>query len=139
MDLVEEEEAATAAAMAVMEVAATAAAMAVMEAAATAVAMAVMEVAATAAAMAVMEAAATAAAMAVMEAAATAAAIIDLIALTLINHLEQKVGKTEVMEILLKTLYMKVGGAEEKEEFPTRAMLQTKQVRNPFFQGMLLI
>ena len=63
------------------------------------------------------------------EVAAMAAAII---ALTLINLLEQKVGKTEVMEILLITLNTKMGGVEEKGECPMRAMLQTRQISNPF-------
>ena len=67
------------------------------------------------------------------------AAIMDLIALTLINLLEQKVGKTEVMEILLITLNMKMVGAEEKGECPMRAMLQTRQISNPFLQALSLI
>jgi len=58
--------------------------------------------------------------------------ILDLIILTLTNLLEQKVGKIEVMEILLKTLNMKMVGAGEKGEYPMRAMLQTRQIRNPF-------
>ena len=74
-----------------------------------------------------------------MAVAATAVAILNLIALTLINLLEQKVGKIEVMEILLKTLNMKVVGAEEKGEFPMRAMLQTRQISNPFLQALSLI
>jgi len=77
--------------------------------------------------------------MEVKEVAATAAVIMDLIALKLINLLEQKVGKTEVMEILLITLNMKMGEAEEKGESPMRAMLQTRQISNPFLQVMLLI
>jgi len=44
----------------------------------------------------------------------------------LINLLEQKVGKTEAMEILLITLNMKMVGAEEKGECPMRAMLQMR-------------
>jgi predicted RNA-binding Zn ribbon-like protein len=102
---------------------------------------AAMEVEATAAAiMAAMEVAATAAAiMAAMEVAATAAAIMDLISLTLINLLEQKVGKTEVMEMLLTTLNMKMVGAEEKGECPMRAILQTRQISNPFLQELSLI
>ena len=95
-----------------------------------------------AATVAVMMAAATAATVAVIMAAATAAtaaAIMDLIALTLINLLEQKVGKTEVMEILLITLNMKMVGAEEKGECPMRAMLQTRQISNPFLQALSLI
>ena len=66
------------------------------------------------------------------EVAATAMAIMDLVALMLINHLEQKVGKTEVMEIPLITLNTKMVGAEEKGECPMRAMLQMKQISNPF-------
>ena len=90
--------------------------------------------------MAVMEAAATAVAiMVAMEVAATAAAIMDLIALTLINLLEQKVGKIEVMEILLKTLNMKVVGAGEKGECLMREMLQMRQINNPFLQALWLI
>ena len=77
--------------------------------------MVAMEVAATAAViMVAMAAAATAAVIMVAMAAAMAAVIMDLIALMLINLLEQKVGKTEVMEILLITLIMKMVGAEEK-------------------------
>ena len=49
-------------------------------------------------------------------AAATAVAILDLVALSLINPLVQKVGKIEVMEILLKTLNMKMVGVGEKED-----------------------
>jgi len=59
--------------------------------------------------------------------------------LMLINPLEQKVGKTEVMEILLKTLNTKMVGAEEKGDCPMRAMLQTRQISNPFLQALLLI
>ena len=70
---------------------------------------------------------------------ATVVVILNLIVPTLINLLEQKVGKTEVMEILLKTLNMKVVGAEEKGECLTRAILQTRQIRNPFLQALLLI
>ena len=85
------------------------------------------------------EAATAVAIMAAMVVAATAAAIMDLIALTLINHLEQKVGKTEVMEILLKTLNTKQVGAGENGDSPMRAMLQTRQIRNPFLLALLLI
>ena len=66
------------------------------------------------------------------EKAATVVGTLDPIALTLINLLEQKVGKTEVMEILLITLNMKMVGVEEKEECLMRTMLQTRQVNNPF-------
>ena len=77
-------------------------------------------------------------AVVIMAAATVAAtvAILNLIALILINHLEQKVGKTEVMEILLITLNMKMVGAEEKGECPMRAMLQTRQISNPFLQEL---
>ena len=97
-----------------------------------------MEAAATVAAiMVVMEAVATVAAiMVVMEAAATVAAIMDPIALTLIHLLEQKVGKIEAMEILLIILNMKMVGVEEKGVCPMTAMLQTRQINNPFLQVM---
>ena len=70
---------------------------------------------------------------------ATVVVILNLIALILINLLEQKVGKIEVMEILLKTLNMKMVGAGEKGECPMRAMLQTRQISNPFLQVLSLI
>ena len=83
---------------------------------------------------------ATAAAMEVaMEVVIIAAAMEGvIIALMLINLLEQKVGKTEVMEILLKTLNTKVAGVGEKEEFLMRVMLPMKQINNPFLQDQLL-
>jgi len=62
-------------------------------------------------------------------------AILNLIALTLINLQGQMDGKTEVMEILLKMLNMKVAGAGEKGEFQMRAMPQMKQISNPFLQA----
>jgi len=58
--------------------------------------------------------------------------ILNLIPPTLINLPEQKVGKIEVMEILLKILNMKVAGAGEKGECPMKAMLQMRQISNPF-------
>ena len=58
--------------------------------------------------------------------AVTEVAIMDLIIPTLINLLEQKVGKTEAMEIHLITLNMKMVGVEEKEECLMRTMLQTR-------------
>ena len=64
--------------------------------------------------------------------AAMVVVILDLIAHILINLLEQKVGKIEVMEILLKTLNMKMVGAGEKGECPKKAMIQMRQVSNPF-------
>jgi hypothetical protein len=114
---------------AAMEVAATAVAI---EVAATAVAiMVAMEVAIMVAMEVVAMEVAIMVAMEVvaMEVAAMAMAII---ALTLIILLEQKVGKTEAMEILLITLNMKMVGAGEKGECPMRAMLQTRQINNPF-------
>ena len=62
----------------------------------------------------------------------TAVGILNLIALTLINLLERKVGKIEVMENLPKTQNMKVVGVGEKEECPMIVMLQMRQIRNPF-------
>ena len=70
---------------------------------------------------------------------ATVVVILNLIAFTLINLLGQKVGKTEVMEILLKTLNMKVGGAGEKGECLMRVMLQTRRIKNPSLQEPSLI
>ena len=61
---------------------------------------------------------------------ATAVVALILILLTLINLLEQRVGKTEVMENLLKTQNMKVVGAGEKEVFPMRVMLQMRIISN---------
>ena len=78
-------------------------------------------------------------AAAVMAVAVMAVVIMDLITLTLINPLGQKVGKIEVMEILLITLNMKMVGAEEKEEYQMRAMPQTRQISNPFLQALSLI
>ena len=80
---------------------------------------------------------ATAVAMAVeiiMEATAVAMAveILNLIILIRINLPEQKVGKIEVMETLLKTLNMKVVEVEEKEEFQIRVMYQVRIINNPF-------
>jgi hypothetical protein len=76
---------------------------------------------------------------AAMEVVAMEVVILDPIALTQINLLEQKVGKTEVMEMLLTTLNMKMVGAEEKGECPMRAILQTRQISNPFLQELSLI
>ena len=64
--------------------------------------------------------------MAVDMVVAMAAGILNLIALTQINLLVQMVGKIEVMEILLKTLNMKVVEAEEKGEFQMRTILQAR-------------
>ena len=71
--------------------------------------------------------------------AVTAAAILNLITLILISLLEQKVGKTEAMEILLKILNMKAVGAGEKGESQMREILQTRQIRNPFLSALTLI
>ena len=70
---------------------------------------------------------------------ATEVVILDLIALTPINLLEQKVGKTEVMEILQKTPNTKVVGAGEKGECLVRVMLQMRQINNPFLLVLSLI
>ena len=59
-------------------------------------------------------------------------AVIPNLIVLLLNLLEQKAGKIEVMEILLKTLNMRVVGAGEKGEYPKRVTLQTRQIRNPF-------
>ena len=71
--------------------------------------------------------------------AVTVAVILNLVALTLINPLGQKVGKIEVMGILLKTPNMKMVEVGEKGEFPMRAMLQTRQIKNSFLQARPLI
>ena len=111
MDLVEEEEAVAMGAVITVEAMAVA-----MGAVITAEAMAV-----------AMGAVITVEAMAeVITVEAMGAVITDLIALTLTNRQEQKVGKTEVMETLLKTLNMKIVGVGEKGEFPTRTILQTR-------------
>ena len=62
-------------------------------------------------------------AMVVAMAAATAVVILNLMLLIAINPLGQKVGKTEVMETLLKILNLKVEEVEEKEVFPARGIL----------------
>jgi amino acid transporter len=126
VDLVEEEEVAMVVVIAV-------AAMVAVIAVATEVVIAV-------AAMVVVIAVATEVVIAVAtEVVIAVAAMVVVIVLTLINLLEQKVGKTEVMEILLKTLNMKVVGAGEKGAYLMIAMLQMKQISNPFFQALSLI
>ena len=75
----------------------------------------------------------------VIAVAAMAMLPLDLIVLSLINLLEQKVGKIEVMEIHLKILNMRVGGAGEKGECRMIAMLQARQIKNPFLQALSLI
>ena len=64
--------------------------------------------------------------------AVTAAAILNLIPLIPINPLVQKVGKIEVMGILLKILNMKVAGVGEKGEFQMEVMLLMMKISNPF-------
>jgi hypothetical protein len=71
-----------------------------------------------------------------MEVVAMEVVILDPIALTQINLLEQKVGKTEVMEILLIILNMKMVELGEKGECPRRAILETRQISNPFLQAL---
>ena len=78
-----------------------------------------------------------AATVAEIMAAATVAVVTDLpirnlMLLTVINPLVQKVGKIGAMVALLKTLNLKVEGVGEKEEFPARVILQTMKIRNPF-------
>ena len=51
---------------------------------------------------------------------ATVVAIVNPMLLTAINPLEQKVGKIEAMENLLKTLNLKVEEVGEKGEFLVR-------------------
>ena len=63
------------------------------------------------------------------------AAILILMLLIPINLLVQKVGKIEVMEILLKTLNLKVEEVEEKEEFPTRVIPQLIKISTLFLQA----
>ena len=134
MDLVEGEEVAMAAVIAAVTAVVIAAVTAVAIAAVTAVAIAAVGMAAVIAAVtAVVIAVVTAVVIAVV----TAVVVLNLIAFTLINLLGQKVGKTEVMEILLKTLNMKVGGAGEKGE--CLMILQKKQIRNPSLQELSLI
>ena len=76
---------------------------------------------------------------AVMVAAMEVVVILNQIPLTPINLPEQKGGKTEVIQTLLKTMNMKVAGAGEKGEFPMKAMLQAKKISNPFLQASLLL
>ena len=64
--------------------------------------------------------------------AATVVAILNLMLLLVINLLEQMVGKIEVMEILLKTLNLKVEEVGEKEEFPEMVIPQTINISSLF-------
>ena len=66
--------------------------------------------------------------------AATVVVILALIILTPIDLQVQKVGKIEVMEILLKTQNMKAVGVGEKGVFLMRVILQMKIISNPFLQ-----
>ena len=63
------------------------------------------------------------------------AGILKLIIPTQINPQEQKVGKIEVMETLLKTQNTKAVELEEKEEFQMRVMYQKMRVNIPFLLG----
>jgi hypothetical protein len=82
---------------------------------------------------------ATAATAVVIIVVATAVVIMELITLILINLPEQKVGKIEVMETLLKIPNMKMAEAEEKEESQTRAKYQMRIIiNNPFLQALKL-
>jgi hypothetical protein len=69
--------------------------------------------------------AATAVVMVVAITVATAVVIPNLAKL-----LVRKAGKIEVMGTLLKTLNMKLGEVEEKEEFPMRIKYQTRRTNN---------
>ena len=127
---------ATAAAIIVVATAVATAVAVIVVAMAVATAVAIIVVAMVVATAAAIIVVATAAAVIVV---AMAVATMDLVALTLINPLEQKVGKTEVMEIQLKTLNMKMAEAGEKGECQMRAMLQTRKISNPFLQAQSLI
>ena len=64
---------------------------------------------------------------------AVAVIILNLLLLTLINLLEQKVGKIGVMEILPKILTLKMVEVEEKEVFQAILKYLKKGIKNPFF------
>jgi hypothetical protein len=59
-------------------------------------------------------------------------AILNLMLLTVINPLELKVGKIEVMVTLLIPLIMKAAVVGEKEVFQMKLMYQMKRTSNPF-------
>ena len=81
----------------------------------------------------VAEATAVVVIMAAMVAEATALVVTpNPTLLTLINLLAQKVGKIEVMEILLKLLIMKVVESEEKGVFPIKVIRQMTKLSNLF-------
>ena len=65
---------------------------------------------------------------------ATVVEILNLTLLIQINLLEQKVGKIEVMETLLKILNMKVAEVGEKEGLQMRIIYQMMRINNPFLQ-----
>jgi hypothetical protein len=64
---------------------------------------------------------------------AVAVIILNLLLLTSINLLEQKVGKIEVMEILPKILTLKMAEVEEKEVLQAILKYLKKGIKNPFF------
>ena len=64
---------------------------------------------------------------------AVAVIILNLLLLTLINLLEQKVGKIEVMEIRPKILTLKTAEVEEKEALQAILKYLKKGIKNPFF------
>ena len=70
--------------------------------------------------------------VAAMVAAAMAAEILRLTHLIQINLLVLKVGRIEVMEVLLKTLNTKVEEAEEKEGYQMSVIYQMKRINNPY-------
>ena len=88
---------------------------------------------ATAVAIMVATAVAIMVAMAAVITAATDQVILNLI-LIATNPLEQKGGKIEAMETLLKTLNLKVEEVGEKEEFPARVIPQTMKISILFLQ-----
>ena len=59
--------------------------------------------------------------------------ILNLFLPTLINLLEQKVGKIEVMEIRPKILTLKTAEVEEKEALQAILKYLKKGIKNPFF------
>ena len=78
---------------------------------------------------------AAATAVVVITVATEVATVVEILNLTLliqINLLEQKVGKIEVMETLLKTQNMKVAELEGKGVFQMRVIPQMRKLSNPF-------
>jgi hypothetical protein len=84
-------------------------------------------------AVAAMVAVTVVAVMVAVTAVAVAVIILNLLLLTLINLLEQKVGKIGVMEILPKILTLKMVEVEEKEVFQAILKYLKKGIKNPFF------